>query len=182
MRAKYHFSSWNIYQYGPSSHMAYTFCCKCSRRKANTIYCPSQNFTADSILWSISWEVSKAGSASTVITHLHLRLQANVPQALALASVDVLLIRKWQNCMMWWINAYRAGLYAIPNITLGTSALVLYPDFWCFPYWAWILSGFLKNLKVPETRPAPAWGSSHRKSYNFWNSDAQNSWRPAFSK
>jgi hypothetical protein len=37
-------------------------------------------------------------------------LQANMPQALA--SVDALLIRKWQNHMMRWMDAYWAGLNA----------------------------------------------------------------------
>jgi len=37
-------------------------------------------------------------------------LQVNMPQALA--SVDALLIRKWQNHMMWWMDAYWARLNA----------------------------------------------------------------------
>jgi len=37
-------------------------------------------------------------------------LQVNMPQALA--SVDALLIRKWQNHMMQWMDAYQARLNA----------------------------------------------------------------------
>ena len=37
-------------------------------------------------------------------------LQTNMPKALA--SVDTLLIRKWQNRMMRWMDAYRDGLNA----------------------------------------------------------------------
>jgi hypothetical protein len=37
-------------------------------------------------------------------------LQANMP--IALASVNKILIQKWHNRMMWWIDAYRHGLNA----------------------------------------------------------------------
>ena len=37
-------------------------------------------------------------------------LKANMPKALA--SVDTLVIRKWQNHMMHWMDAYQADLNA----------------------------------------------------------------------
>jgi hypothetical protein len=39
-----------------------------------------------------------------------LTLQANMP--ITLASVNKILIQKWHNRMMWWIDAYGDGLNA----------------------------------------------------------------------
>ncbi|KAF9053412.1 hypothetical protein BJ165DRAFT_1383826 [Panaeolus papilionaceus] len=47
-------------------------------------------------------------------------LQENMPKALAF--VDVILIRKWQNHKMRWVNAYRDGL----NVSYARAQVQLY--------------------------------------------------------
>ncbi|PPQ84825.1 hypothetical protein CVT24_013261, partial [Panaeolus cyanescens] len=70
--------------------------------------------------------IEAAGHVCLILPKFHCELnfiehhQENMPKALA--SVDVILIRKWQNRMMRWVDAYHDGL----NVTDAQAQVQLY--------------------------------------------------------